>query len=121
MKLALIALLLPSAFAAVKKTAANAKETAFLEEYAAGEGTQVTDSGLMYRVLKDGSGGSPELATPCSCHYEGRTATNYPSGKTFDSSYARGPVWKSTSELGYLHAIEQTQLRRQHHVDGVGA
>ena len=32
MKLALIALLLPSAFAAVKKTAANAKETAFLEE-----------------------------------------------------------------------------------------
>jgi len=24
------------------------------------------------------------------CHYEGRTATNYPSGKTFDSSYARG-------------------------------
>jgi hypothetical protein len=118
MKLALVALLLPSAFAAVKKTAANAKETAFLEEYAAGEGTQVTDSGLMYRVLKDGSGGSPELATPCSCHYEGRTATNYPSGKTFDSSYAHGPVWKSTSELGYLHAIEQTQLRRQHHVDG---
>ena len=90
MKLALIALLLPSALAAVKKTAANAKETAFLEEYATGEGTQVTDSGLMYRVLKDGSGGSPELATPCSCHYEGRTATNYPSGKTFDSSYARG-------------------------------
>ena len=95
MKLALIALLLPSALAAVKKTAANAKETAFLEEYASGEGTQVTDSGLMYRVLKDGSGGSPELrrpelATPCSCHYEGRTATNYPSGKTFDSSYARG-------------------------------
>ena len=44
----------------------------------------------MYRVLKDGSGGSPESATPCSCHYEGRTATNYPSGKTFDSSYARG-------------------------------
>ena len=32
MKLALIALLLPSALAAVKKTAANAKETAFLEE-----------------------------------------------------------------------------------------
>ena len=31
MKLALIALLLPSALAAVKKTAANAKETAFLE------------------------------------------------------------------------------------------
>ena len=86
MKLALIALLLPSALAAVKKTAANAKETAFLEEYVAGEGTQVTDSGLMYRVLKDGSGGSPELATPCSCHYEGRLID----GTKFDSSYDRG-------------------------------
>ena len=28
------------------------------------------------------------------------------------------PVWKSISELGYL---EQTQLRREHRVDGVGA
>ena len=36
----------------------------------------------MYRVLKDGSGGSPELATPCSRRYEGRTATpNYPPGQ----------------------------------------
>ena len=24
------------------------------------------------------------------CHYEGRTAQSYPSGDTFDSSYARG-------------------------------
>ena len=36
-----------------------------------------------------------------------------------------GPVWKSTSELpssmaSNRHAIEQTQLRRQHRVDGVG-
>ena len=40
------------------------------------------------------------------------------------------PVWKSTSELGYLriiaetfvnlHAIEQTHLQRQYRVDGVG-
>merc|ERR1712178_570677 len=26
----------------------------------------------------------------CECHYEGRTAQNYPNGDTFDSSYARG-------------------------------
>ena len=90
MKLAVLALLLPSAWAAVKKTAANAVEVKFLEEYAKGEGTFTTESGLMYRVLADGAGGSPELGTPCSCHYEGRTATNYPAGKTFDSSYARG-------------------------------
>ena len=44
----------------------------------------------MYRVLEPGKGGSPELKTPCDCHYEGRLATNYPEGPTFDSSYARG-------------------------------
>ena len=90
MKLAVLALLLPSALAAVKKTTANAGEVKFLEEYAKDEKTFTTESGLMYRVLADGAGGSPELGTPCSCHYEGRTATNYPKGKTFDSSYARG-------------------------------
>ena len=29
-------------------------------------------------------------------------------------------VWKSNKELGDLHAIEQTRLRRQHRVDGGG-
>ena len=52
--------------------------------------TVVLPSGLMYRVLEEGKGGSPELKTPCDCHYEGRLATNYPDGPTFDSSYARG-------------------------------
>jgi len=75
---------------AVKDTAANAESKAFLEKYAAEEGTVVKESGLMYKVLKEGTGGSPGLATPCSCHYEGRTATNYPSGATFDSSIERG-------------------------------
>ena len=27
----------------------------------------------------------------CKCHYEGRTSTEHPYGKTFDSSYKRGP------------------------------
>ena len=76
--------------AAIKATSASSTEQAFLEKYATEEGTVVKDSGLMYKVITDGKGGSPGLATPCSCHYEGRLATNYPGGKTFDSSYARG-------------------------------
>ena len=75
---------------AIKATAATGKSKEFLETYAQEEGVVVKDSGLMYKVIKDGAGGSPEVSTPCSCHYEGRLATNYPSGKTFDSSYARG-------------------------------
>merc|ERR1712070_621212 len=34
-------------------------------------------------------GGHPTASSPCSCHYEGRTAQNYPDGKVFDSSYQR--------------------------------
>ena len=41
-------------------------------------------------MLQDGKGGSPSVNTPCSCHYEGRIAANYPDGATFDSSIARG-------------------------------
>ena len=84
-----LALLAVSA-AAVKDTAADAASKAFLEKYAAEEGAVVTESGLMYKELRSGSGGSPNLRTPCSCHYEGRTAANYPGGPTFDSSYERG-------------------------------
>ena len=89
MKLLLLALAVAQC-AAIKDTAADAQAVAFLEKYATEEGAVVKDSGLMYKVLKDGKGGSPGLATPCSCHYEGRIAANYPEGPTFDSSIARG-------------------------------
>ena len=42
-------------------------------------------------MLRAGTGDSSPLPdSPCECHYEGRTAANYPSGPVFDSSYARG-------------------------------
>ena len=41
-------------------------------------------------MLKTGQGGQPGPSTSCKCHYEGRLSTNYPSGKTFDSSIKRG-------------------------------
>mmetsp|Transcript_11712 Transcript_11712/g.36059 ORF Transcript_11712/g.36059 Transcript_11712/m.36059 type:complete len:160 (+) Transcript_11712:49-528(+) len=90
LRVVILAALCSPAAAAVKATTANAAETAFLEKYATEDGAVVKESGLMYKVLKEGTGGSPQLATPCSCHYEGRLASNYPDGKTFDSSYARG-------------------------------
>ena len=48
-------------------------------------------SGLQYKILESGSGKfHPTVDAPCECHYEGRTASNYPSGPKFDSSYDRG-------------------------------
>jgi FKBP-type peptidyl-prolyl cis-trans isomerase FklB len=90
MKFFLLALIAPFASAAVKATAANAAAKEFLETYAADADSTVLPSGLMYKVLKAGTGEKPDVGTPCSCHYEGRTAANYPSGETFDSSIARG-------------------------------
>eukprot|EP00939_MAST-03C_sp_MAST-3C-sp1_P000964 g964.t1 len=75
---------------AVKATKANAEAKQYLEEYAAREDSVVLDSGLMYRVLVPGKGGSPSVSTPCKCHYEGRLSQNMPEGTKFDSSYDRG-------------------------------
>ncbi|KAJ1638714.1 hypothetical protein T492DRAFT_941912, partial [Pavlovales sp. CCMP2436] len=48
-------------------------------------------SGLQYKVITAGGGGDhPTVSSPCECHYEGRTAEQYPSGPKFDSSYDRG-------------------------------
>merc|ERR1711957_737710 len=42
-------------------------------------------------VVSPGTGTNhPTVDSPCECHYEGRTASNYPSGPKFDSSYDRG-------------------------------
>lgn len=61
-------------------------QAAFLAEYAQGEGTMVTDSGLMYRVERAGEGASPDGNDVVEVHYEGRLID----GSVFDSSYARG-------------------------------
>merc|ERR1712046_84587 len=75
---------------AIKATAADSESKAFLEKYAADKDATELPSGLIYKVVKSGTGGKPSVSTPCKCHYEGRLAKNYPSGETFDSSYARG-------------------------------
>jgi FKBP-type peptidyl-prolyl cis-trans isomerase FklB len=71
--------------------ATNAFGEAFLKENAGKDGVITLDSGLQYKVIRAGEGKEhPLVNAPCSCHYEGRSATDYPEGPKFDSSYDRG-------------------------------
>ncbi|MGB1198223.1 MAG: FKBP-type peptidyl-prolyl cis-trans isomerase [Thalassotalea sp.] len=58
----------------------------FLEENAKLEGVQVTESGIQYRVITEGSGEKPVATDTVKVHYTG-TLTN---GEKFDSSVDRG-------------------------------
>jgi FKBP-type peptidyl-prolyl cis-trans isomerase len=58
---------------------------AFIEEYAARDDTQSTESGIHYRVLEEGEGERPEADDRVTVHYRGRLT----SGEEFDSSYSR--------------------------------
>ena len=62
------------------------KGEAFLEENKNKEGVQVTESGLQYKVLKEGSGESPGEGDEVRVDYEGTLID----GTVFDSSYERG-------------------------------
>lgn len=64
-----------------KKTGAE-----FLAENAKKQGVETTDSGLQYKMVKQGNGESPGPDSVVSCHYEGRLIN----GEVFDSSYKRG-------------------------------
>ena len=84
-------LLLLGAIFFATASATNVAGLAFLATNKEKEGVVTLPSGLQYKVLSAGTGTEhPLVDTPCECHYEGRTAANYPSGPVFDSSYARG-------------------------------
>ena len=75
--------------AEIRKELAEAnleKSQQFLQENKTKEGIQVTDSGLQYKVLEEGSGASPSADDKVTVHYKG----TLPDGTTFDSSYERG-------------------------------
>lgn len=71
-----------------KKFGAAIEEgAAFLAENATKEGVNTTESGLQYKVLKEGTGAKPASPTArVKVHYEGRLLN----GSIFDSSYKRG-------------------------------
>ncbi|MFM1921657.1 MAG: hypothetical protein RLZZ303_3291 [Candidatus Hydrogenedentota bacterium] len=62
------------------------KAEAYLAENAKKEGVKTTESGLQYRVLREGDGPSPKETSQVRVHYKG-TLTD---GTQFDSSYDRG-------------------------------
>ena len=82
MKTSLKIAFLTSALALLSTTwAANATLDAAAKE----PGAVVTASGLVYRSLKDGNGGSPKASDSVKVNYRG----TFPDGKEFDSSYKR--------------------------------
>ncbi len=62
------------------------KGKAYLAEYAKQEGVKGTGSGLLYKVIKPGTGAIPKSTDTISAHYHGTLID----GTTFDSSYDRG-------------------------------
>ena len=65
----------------------NADEAAkFLEENKKKDGVQVTQSGLQYKALKNGTGAKASLTSTVKVHYEGKLID----GTIFDSSLQRG-------------------------------
>jgi FKBP-type peptidyl-prolyl cis-trans isomerase len=62
------------------------KGEAFLEENKSKEGVVTTESGLQYKILKEGTGASPKATDTVKCNYRGTTID----GEEFDSSYQRG-------------------------------
>jgi len=65
----------------------NAKQgEQFLTENKDKEGIQVTETGLQYKVLQEGSGTSPDSTDQVRVDYEGTLID----GTVFDSSYERG-------------------------------
>ncbi|QTH63686.1 FKBP-type peptidyl-prolyl cis-trans isomerase [Psychrosphaera ytuae] len=65
---------------------ASAEGQKFLDENAKRDGVTVTESGLQYEVITEGSGEKPTAASTVKTHYHGTLID----GTVFDSSYDRG-------------------------------
>lgn len=70
----------------------------FLEENKTKEGVKVTESGLQYLVMKEGTGEKPTSASKVRVHYHGTLID----GTVFDSSVERG----EPSEFGVTQVIK---------------
>jgi len=84
----------------------NAEESAkFLEENGKKEGIKTTDSGLQYKILKEGEGEIPQEEDFVTVHYRGTLLD----GTEFDSSYSRGEPQKFQTDgviKGWTEALQ---------------
>ena len=83
----LLAPMLSTAQTAKPATSTSATAIATATAPAEGEGTVVTtSSGLVFKLVKQGTGPSPKASDTVKVHYRGTLQD----GKEFDSSYSRG-------------------------------
>lgn len=83
----------------------KAKGDTFLAGKEAEEGVVKTESGLLYKVVSEGTGDKPALTDKVVAHYRGTTID----GEEFDSSYARGePATFPVNGLipGWIEALQ---------------
>ena len=62
----------------------------YLADYAKNKDVKKLPSGVLYKVIKEGTGAIPTDTSKVKVHYEGKTID----GKVFDSSYKRGEPLK---------------------------
>ena len=82
-----------------------AKGQKFLADNAKKIGVKVTDSGLQYKIIKQGKGAKPAATSSVKVHYEGKLID----GTVFDSSYQRGePVNFKVNQVisGWQEALQ---------------
>jgi FKBP-type peptidyl-prolyl cis-trans isomerase FklB len=87
-----------------KSAVSQAAGSKFLEENKAKEGVQVTETGLQYRVITQGTGAVPERGAKVKVHYTGKLTD----GTVFDSSVDRGePAQFGTDQVipGWTEAL----------------
>lgn len=81
----------------------------FLAENKDKEGVKVTDSGLQYKVIEEGSGKSPAKGDKVKVHYKGTLID----GTVFDSSYDRGkPLEIGVGKVipGWTEALQKMKV-----------
>ncbi|MEC7275240.1 MAG: FKBP-type peptidyl-prolyl cis-trans isomerase [Bdellovibrionota bacterium] len=94
----------------IEKAAESEKKQGedFLAKAAKEEGAQKTESGLVYKVLKEGTGAMPKATDTVEVHYEGKLIN----GEIFDSSLQRGkPVTFPLNQVikGWTEGVQKVK------------